>query len=801
MTRKLLTQCASLALLVAACSQGQGEEAPQKPQIRYTEYGIPHIHTNGYQTLGFAQGYAQARDNFCKIQRGMLAFDGKLSRYFGPDAVSTELIGADRSSLTNDLYFRSLNESGVIEDLVAKPAPLGPRDEVRQMVKGYVEGFNRYLDEARGLECSGAAWVRPMVELDVYRRVYAVTQRMGQVFFIDSILAARPPSASSEARLENDGLRGALALVRAFGEPTTRPGSNAIALGGDVTASGRGINVANPHLAWDADMRWWQTQLTIPGEIDVSGASLIGVPLVVMGHTSGVAWSITTAEKSIHFTAFELTLVDGSPTSYLVDGVPEEMRRRDVSIEVKRPDGTLETVTNTQWWTRYGPVLGEGSPFPAWTAGAAGEPGHAYAVLDSNANNLRMLNTLFALDHAKSTDDVLEAIRTTQGVPWWTVVAADSEGQALLSQLQVMPNVTDEHAERCNTELGRAFFAAEGIAILDGSRSECAWQTDADAVEPGIFGPGTLDNPRMPVAHSSRYLENSNDSYWMPAADVRIGGMPRIFGAEGSERELRTRALVSELEASITAKSYTRQRAADLVLSNRSYAAELAAASTVSWCRGLADGTALSSTGESVSVRDACEVLAAWDHRMDLESRGALLFSRYWSRVWSAASGAQASLWTVPFDVADPVNTPNALAVDAPFIAAALADAVLELSGAGMALDAPLGEYQYVVRGGKRIPFGGGTDELAVVNLIHAPFGAHGFSEAHQGSGYMHVVAFDGSPCPDAVTLLSYSQAEEPTSPHHADQTELYSQKTWVGERFCEADILASPALEIITLD
>ena len=36
---------------------------------------------------------------------------------------------------------------------------------------------------------------------------------------------------------------------------------------------------------------------------------------------------------------------------------------------------------------------------------------------------------------------------------------------------------------------------------------------------------------------------------------------------------------------------------------------------------------------------------------------------------------------------------------------------------------------------------------------------------------------------------------------NRADQTELYSQKKWVSERFCEADILASPALEIITLD
>jgi acyl-homoserine-lactone acylase len=51
------------------------------------------------------------------------------------------------------------------------------------------------------------------------------------------------------------------------------------------------------------------------------------------------------------------------------------------------------------------------------------------------------------------------------------------------------------------------------------------------------------------------------------------------------------------------------------------------------------------------------------------------------------------------------------------------------------------------------------------------------------------------------VTLLGYSQADEPSSPHHDDQTALYSQKRWVTERFCEADILASPELEVVPFE
>jgi acyl-homoserine-lactone acylase len=781
-----------------------GSDNPQiKSEIRYTEYGIAHIRASDYRSLGFIQGYAQARDNLCKIERGMLAFRGQLSRYFGPDSPGSSLLGTGSKSLDGDLYFRSLNESKVIERLLDEPAPIGPRAEVRTIVTGYVDGFNRFLSENHDVSCKGAEWLSPMQEIDVYRRVYAVTLLMGQAFFAKAIVDVEPPNQSARVKLESRGYDRAFAHFDPVASALNLPGSNAIALGKDATANGRGISVANPHLDWDGDMRWWQNQLTIPGKLDVSGASLIGIPLVIMGHTASVGWGITTAHRSFRIAAFELELVDGSPTTYWVDGAPEEMQRRDVSVEVKRPDGALEIVTKTQWWTRYGPVAGPGGilPLPAWNAGGDGQPGRAYAIRDANANNLRMLNSLFSFNHAKSTADMLKGIRETQGVPWWTVVAADSDGQALLSQIQVLPNITDDHAKRCNTELGKVYFEAARFAILDGSRSECEFQSDGDALLPGMFGPGPSESPRLPVVQTTGYVENSNDSHWLPNASTRITGMPRIIGDEGSERDIRTRGVISEIEKQLQKSPFTREKMQDLVLSNLSHAATLALASSVDLCRSVGDHGAAASNGKHVHVGMACELLARWNGRMDATSEGALLFSRYWTHVVSAATEMGISPWAVPFDPADPVGTPNTLAVDAPFVKRALADAVEELTEASIPLDAPLGDYQSITRGGKRFPLGGGTDALGVVNLLASPFGSNGFSEPFYGSGYLHVVAFDESSCPNAVTLLSYSQSNEANSPHHLDQTELFSQKKWVKERFCETDILASPVLEVITLD
>jgi acyl-homoserine-lactone acylase len=438
-----------------------------------------------------------------------------------------------------------------------------------------------------------------------------------------------------------------------------------------------------------------------------------------------------------------------------------------------------------------------------WTAGGVEGPGRAFVFADPNAGNLRVLDTWFGFNHARDVHDVLAAVRETQGVPWWTVIAADAQGETLFSQIQVVANVPDEHLERCLTPLGRALNAGpERRIVLDGSRSECAWQTDADAVEPGIMGPGTLESPRMPVLFSSGYVANSNSSHWMPNASDRITGMPRIIGDEGTERSIRTRHTFRAIEEQLARGPFTREAMQGLVLSNRSEAAELAAEDTLALCRSSATGRMTSSDGDSVDIGEACRVLASWDRELNAGSRGALLFDRYWRRALELAAADGRSLWTLPFDPKDAIATPAGLNVDSDIFERALADATAELAALQMSLSAPLGEHQFVVRGGAHIPLGGGSEELGVFNIVHAPWAPEsGYAGPFDGSTYLHVVSFDGTACPDTVTLLSYSQSDEPASPHHSDQTQLYSEQRWVTGRFCRSEILASPELQRIILE
>src|SRR6184192_3158021 len=121
-------------------------------------------------------------------------------------------------------------------------------------------------------------------------------------------------------------------------------GSNAVALGGAATKNGSGLMLGNPHFPWDGTERFYEAHATIPGKVNVIGGSLFGVPAVLIGHTSGLAWSHTVS-TAFRFTPYELKLVPGSPTSYVYDGVPHKMKADKVTVQVKQQDGSIKPET------------------------------------------------------------------------------------------------------------------------------------------------------------------------------------------------------------------------------------------------------------------------------------------------------------------------------------------------------------------------------------------------------------------------------------------------------------------------
>ncbi|MEU3980776.1 penicillin acylase family protein [Streptomyces sp. NPDC026672] len=802
------------ALPAAAAENRTRQEHPShgglSAVVRYTEFGVPHILANSYADLGFGTGWAQAADQVCTLADGFVTVRGERSRHFGPDAAPDQSLSSASRNLTSDLYFRGVREAGTVERLLATPAPAGPGREVKDLMRGFAAGYDAWLRQNRITDpaCRGSAWVRPVTETDVAARTFALAVLAGQGRAVDSITTAQPPGPTAPAGTQRaeprtptapagtgrvappvvssgssgvaDVGRTARAVRELFAVDDAGMGSNAVAFAGSTTAGGRGLLLGNPHYPWQGGRRFWQSQQTIPGRLDVTGGSLLGSPTVSIGYNAHVAWSHTVA-TGVPLSLRQLTLDPAEPTVYLVDGRPERMTKRTVTVRVK--DGP--PVTRTQWWTRYGPVvtsLGASVPLP-WTAATA------YALDDPNARNLRSSDTGLGFSRARGTADVLAALQRTQGLPWVNTVAADSAGHTLFTQSQVLPRVTDDLEQRCSTPLGRATYPSSGLAVLDGSRGDCALGRDPDAVQPGVFGPA-----KMPTLRDAPYAENSNDSAWLANAERPLTGYERVFGTVGAVRSMRTRGALQDVSAmaargGLTVRDLERQQFA-----NRVPAGDLVADDAARACAALPGGTATGSDGTAVDVGGACPVLAAWDRTAGTGSRGALLFDRLWRRL------PVAQLWKVPFSAADPVNTPNTLDTGSAAFAAALADTVAELRAAGIPLDSPLGAHQFVVRDGRRIPVPGGTESLGVWNKVEQVWDpAHGgYTEVTTGSSYIQAVGWGRGPCPVARTLLTYSQSSNPDSAHHADQTRLFSDGRWVTSRFCEKDILASPALRVV---
>jgi acyl-homoserine-lactone acylase len=762
--------------------------------IRRTTHGIPHILADDFAGLGYGYGYSLAQDNLCVVAEGYVTVRGERSRYFGPDgSYEARGNGSINNNLDSDFFYRRIIDNKTIENLLTLEPPRGANPQIKELVRGYTAGYNRYLGET-GVDnlsdpnCRGAAWVKPISEMDVYRRFYQLGLLASAGVAIDGIGEAQPPTAPLDP--PNPAAQQEMIATLKQQLPLGGIGSNAVGLGKDATDNGKGMMLGNPHFPWDGTERFYEAQLTIPGSFNVEGGSLFGVPLVLIGHNDALAWSHTVS-TAYRFTPFEEKLVPGSPTTYLQDGQPKEMRRDTVTVQVKNADGSLSDRTRTLYSTQHGPVFNSllGQDLFPWT------PASAYALGDANATNFRYLNHFFETDQAHSVTELDQVLKRNQGIPWVNTLAADSSGKAYYADISVVPNVSNQKAAVCNTALGAATFQALRLPVLDGSRSACEWDNDPDAVEPGIFGPSHL-----PTLFRDDYVENSNDSYWLANPEQPLTGFAKIIGDEDTERALRTRSGLTMIRDRLAGTDgrpgnrFTLQQLQDTVFANQQYAGQLWRDQLVQMCQ--ANPTLPGSNGP-VDVSAACPVLAAWDLHDNLDSNGALLFRRFASRALAAVGlsrppGIFAEEYTPG---GDPVNTPRGLNTANPRVQQALADAVTDLRSSGIPLDAPLRGYQFERRNGEAVPIHGGPGTLGVFNAVNVGWvPGQGYPNVPHGSSYVYATQFtDG--CPETRSILTYSLSTDPTSPYFADQTRMFSNKQWVDEAFCENEIAADPNL------
>ncbi|MGW5685487.1 penicillin acylase family protein [Nonomuraea sp. NPDC003754] len=751
----------SLITAVVVAVPTSAADARYSAQIRRTEYGLPHVSAKDYGGLGFGYGYAFAQDNLCVLASWVVTLRGERSRHFGPQAKSDDPV-RPVANLVSDVYYKSVADSGVVRRLLAQPPPVGPSDELRRLVDGYAAGYNRYLEETGVANlpdptCRGKAWVGRITATDIWNNLLDLGRMVSSSQFKEHIVG------------------GAVAEG-----PQRRPaaGSNAWALGRRATREGHGMLLADPHFPWNGIRRFYQVHLTIPGVLDVSGASLYGTPVVQIGHNAAVAWAHTVSHAQ-RFSLYQLDLVD--PTSYLVDGHAEPMGRQEVQVTLQ--DGT--TVAHTLHTSRYGPVVAAGQTDKV-----------AYALADANAANLRAADEWLAMARARNLTQLRAAQTAHQGMPFVHTLATDAGGTAFFADTSVVPHVTDAQADRCAKPSPMPGLEAY---VLDGSTSACLWGKDRDAVVPGIFGPGS-----QPKLTRADYVANSNNTAWMTNPSAPLTGYPRVWGEARTELEPRPRVSLDMIAQRLSGTDglgdpgFTLRTLQATAQGKRNHTFELMRSDLLKLCRTHPELT--TSAGRQVNVREACRTLRAWDGRATLDGQGAVLWREFFARLERPTRPGDPVFtpWRVPFDPAHPLTTPRGLKRDDPVVRQALADAVLYFQTNRIPLALTPGQAQHY----SSIPVPGCTEGEGCFDRVRmrGRLGTDGrYPEVDTGSSFMMAVELTRAG-PRTRTILTYSLSTNPDSPHHTDQTVLFSRGQWVSERFTEAEIAADPHLRTTTV-
>jgi penicillin amidase len=328
----------------------------QPAGVAFDALGVPHIQAATFEDALFVQGYVTAQDRMFQMDVLRRLDAGELSEVFGALA------------LDSDKESRRLRLRRIAEDAyVTLPAA------DRAAFAAYARGVNAYLAGHAGnlpLEFTLARYQpRPWSVVDSLLICLHMFRDL-TTSWRDELIKRRMLAAGDRDKVNF------LFPVRSGGE--VQPGSNAWALAGSRTASGRPLLSNDMHLAFSLPGIWYMTHLEAPG-LDVSGVSLPGAPGVIVGHNRRIAWGITNLGFDVQDLYIEK--LDERTGRYVYQGKVEQARPEREIIRVKG-QSPVELLV---WVTRHGPLfVSEGDDKMAlrWVVA---EPGLVqYPILDIN---------------------------------------------------------------------------------------------------------------------------------------------------------------------------------------------------------------------------------------------------------------------------------------------------------------------------------------------------------------------------------------------------------------------------------
>src|SRR5918998_249156 len=576
-------------------------------------------------------------------------------------------------------------------------------------------------------------------------------------------------------------------------------------------------------------------------------------PEGLAGWCAGEPWvrPLAPVEVYTYARAISLQASSGAVAAYIPSAAPPGSSAADGSeaaVADTGDDGEVSEETRTTWATHYGPVI----DFPGfgWTDEAT------ITYRDGNIDNDEFLEQYLDMLTADDLDDFIEVHEQVNGVPLFNTIATSDDGRAWYADTSATPNLSDEALAAYEASLASdaivSIAADNGAVLLDGSDPTFEWVEEDGARDPGLVP--AADQPQVTQGD---YVFNANDSFWVPHATALLeGDYSPLHGRQATPRSPRTRENAVVLDdmsaegASGDDGLFSLDELADAALANRGFTARELLDDVVARCEAVgstpvaipaveAAEPAAASPGAvpapalpaaMVDVGPACAVLAGWDGVYDLDRAGPPLWREMFARYDDEALTEAGPLWATPFDPTQPISTPSGLATApaggpaADPVVQNLARAVQVLGVAGVPVDASLGDIQFALRDGERVPVHGGNGDDGTTNVVGFGRGwsildpaltgltrdlvAPGSSLArtdgetgyaiNNGTSFLMALAFtdDG---PEARTFLTYGDTEDRSDPEHVEATRRFSDKAWRDVPFT-AEEVEEATVDVVTV-
>jgi acyl-homoserine-lactone acylase len=351
---------AVVALFATACAPGGGasrgadvegwEARAERVEIIRDDWGVPHIYAPTDADAVFGLMYAQAEDDFNRIETNFLTSLGRMAEAEG------------ESRLWQDLRMRLFIDPVELQAMYAESP-----EWLRDLMDAWADGLNYYLYkhpevEPRALERFEPWMALSFSEGSIGGDIERVNLRRLEDFYGDAEASMQPAAAAapSPARLGTPPVRTALVTQPRWVDGLTAPdpyaepsGSNGIAIAPENTVDGHALLLINPHTSF-----FFRHEAHVVSDegLNAYGALTWGQFFIYQGFNETAGWMHTSSsvDNIDEFAEEIVEREDGLFYRYGDELRPVEVD--EVTIRVRQQDGSMEARTFTTYRTHHGPV-------------------------------------------------------------------------------------------------------------------------------------------------------------------------------------------------------------------------------------------------------------------------------------------------------------------------------------------------------------------------------------------------------------------------------------------------------------